>query len=64
MYKINFRIENKTEDKIFRFQWTQHQNLILTPSAGHLSPSESKEIVATFLTHQSVSYSQASELIN
>ena len=63
MSKISFKIVNKTEDRFFRFEWSQHSNIVLSPSIGHLSPCESKEITATFLAlehtkHHKVIYTQ------
>ncbi|XP_033221021.1 hydrocephalus-inducing protein homolog [Belonocnema kinseyi] len=55
MSKISFKVVNKTEDRCFRFEWSQHPNVVLTPTIGHVGPCRSKEIVATFLAVETTS---------
>ncbi|XP_053973139.1 hydrocephalus-inducing protein-like [Hylaeus volcanicus] len=49
MYKKTFRIANKSPDRWFRFQWTEHPDLVFVPSIGHIKFQTCKETVATFL---------------
>ncbi|KAK9306551.1 hypothetical protein QLX08_002752 [Tetragonisca angustula] len=49
MYKKAFKIVNKSTDRLFRFQWSEHPYIVFEPSVGHIKHLTSKEIVATFL---------------
>lgn len=44
-----FKIVNKSTDRSFRFQWSEHPYVVFEPSVGHIKYLTSKEIVATFL---------------
>lgn len=56
IYKKNFKIANKSEDRHLRFQWSAHSNVVFTPSIGHLKSLTCKGIVATFLSSEPASY--------
>ncbi|KAG7200298.1 hypothetical protein KM043_017763 [Ampulex compressa] len=56
MYNIAFKIVNKSKDRWFRFQWDAHPNVIFIPSVGHLKGMTRKEITATFLSSEPMSY--------
>ncbi|KAK0162784.1 hypothetical protein PV327_006530 [Microctonus hyperodae] len=49
--KITFKIANKSKDKLFRFQWNTHSNLIIIPSVGHIYPLDDKDIIVSFISN-------------
>lgn len=54
MYKINFKILNKTLDRYFKFDWSLHNNFVFVPREGHLGPMGIKEITATFFATEAI----------
>ncbi|XP_069696767.1 hydrocephalus-inducing protein-like [Periplaneta americana] len=54
MKKRCFRIINHSDVDTYRFEWESHPNILFTPTVGHILPSTTKDIVATFLSSEPV----------
>ncbi|XP_043251741.1 hydrocephalus-inducing protein-like [Colletes gigas] len=52
MYKKTIRIANKSPDRWFRFQWSEHPNVVFVPTIGHIKFLTCKEVIATFLASE------------
>lgn len=57
LQKLRFSVINQSKDYTYKFQFKTIPDISFTPSVGHLKPQSKKEIIATFLSSEPVSFS-------
>lgn len=56
LQKMRFRIINRSEKDMYKFEFKSVPEVVFTPTVGHLRAGTRKEIIMTFLSADPVSY--------
>lgn len=52
LQKKCFKIANRSQEFVYRFEFPTFDKLVFIPAIGHLAPKSSKEIICTLLTEE------------